>query len=228
MASHTPFAGLTPEQLRQHLAVTDIDPAEMFGLGLVYFADPDAVDVMCEHAKMSFRLLIGLYAAQRHVKNRRRTASHLDRHWFFCDRVQSCMASACGDALDVDLLEGLHTARTMFDGGSTFAFRNTPMFVSHLFAEHAREGALCDRVIAEMSVSDTDLLSPELGFETRCSAPRRGTTTTPLIYQYVSRFLLTRFGFHGPSWEMFKHVHTSDARIGDVVGLVLEVETSDS
>ena len=224
--AHTPFADPASFSLRQHLTDTTISPVEMFSLGLVHYPDPEAVDVLCETAAGSFRRLVGLYAAQRHVGNRRRTASHPDRHWF-CDRVQSCVASACGDALDADLLEGLHTARTMFDGGSTFAFRNTPMFVSHRFAEHAREGALCDRVIAEMSVSDTDLLSPELGFETRCSTPRRGATTTPLIYQYVSRLLLSRFGFHAPSWEMFKHVHTSDARIGEIVDLVLKVETSD-
>ena len=216
MASPTPFASLTPEQLRQHLAVTDIDPAEMFGLGLVYFTDPAAVDVMCEHAKMSFRLLIGLYAASAHLPGRPVTSIADARiHDWFRDQVSSCVVDQVRSATETDLLEGLDTARALFVTGRPRTFQNDLFAISDLFAEYALEEALTDRVVAEMSLSFTDLLSPAM-------SSRR---TSPS--QCISRFLLSKFGNHVPSWDMFKHLHVPTARIGDVAGLVLEVETSD-
>ena len=215
MASHTPFAGLTPDQLRQHLAVIDIDPAEMFGLGLVYFADPDAVDVMCEHAKMSFRLLIGLYAASAHLPGRPVTSIADARiHDWFRDQVSSCVVDQVRSATETDLLEGLDTARALFDAGRARTFQNDLFTISAFFAEYALEEALTDRVVAEMSLSFTDLLSPG---QAHVHPSSRRTCPS----QYISRFLLSKFGKHAPSWDMFKQIHTPDVRIGDVVDLVV-------
>ena len=220
MMVHAPFADPASFSLRQHLTDTTIGPADMFGLGLVYFADPDAVDVMCEHAKMSFRLLIGLYAASTHLPGRPVTsiAEARRRDWVRY-QVSSCVVDQTRSATETDLLEGLDTARALFDAGRNRTFQNDLFAVSAFFAAYAPEESLTDRVVAEMSLSCTDLLSP---------AKAHVHPSSRRTDQLVSRFLLTKFGNHAPSWDMFKHLHVPDARIGDVAGLVLEVETSDS
>ena len=219
--SHTPFADPASFSLRRHLADTTIGPAEMFGLAVIYCADPDAVDILCEHATGSFRLLVGLYAAQEHVTTYLAVGDDVDRDRFR-DRVVPCVVDHVRSASEADLLEGLHTARIVFTGGSTRPYRPGPHYVSGLFAEHAPLGALTDRVAAEMSVRFTHCLSPELGLETHRSPRRR--FTSPLADRFVSRFLLSRFGFHAPSWDMFKHMHIPEASTGDVVNMVAAVE----
>ena len=222
--SHTPFADPASFSLRQHLTETDIGPAEMYALALVYFADPDAVDVLCEHATGSFRLLVGLYAAQEHVMAYYLVVASQHDRWRFRDQVLSCVVDRVCCASEADLLEGLCMARTVFPGGSTRTFRHGPQYVSDLFAEHAPLGSLTDRVAAEMSVRFTRYLAPELGLTTRLNPRLRRSFTSSLVDRFVSRFLLSRFGMHTPSWDMFKHLHTPETRVGDVVDLVAAVE----
>ena len=223
--SHMPFAEPATFELRQHLADTTIGPAEMFGLASLYYTDPAAVAVLCEHAKGSFRLLVGLHAAQEHVMTFPVVASQHDR-WRFRDQVFSCVTDQCRSATETSLLEGLRTARTVFAGGSTHAFRDGPLYVSNLFAAHAPPEALTDRAAAEMSVQYTWRLSPRLGRERRRPTPLagRGVQYKPPSDWVVSRFLLSRFGEHVPSWDMFKHLYTRDASVGDLADLVAAVE----
>ena len=236
MASHTPFADPSSFCLRQHLADTTIGPAEIYALAVVYYPDPDAIAVLCEHAagssmrERSFRLLVGLYAAQ--------VFDMLDLDALAFDsvarcrsrgKINTCTVDMVRRASEAELLEGLCTARAVFSDGSTFAFRDGPLVVSDLFAAHAPDRALTDRVVAEMAVmcSDGFLLSPELGRESR----HQRTATRDVRYTRdadwaVSRLLLSKFGDHVPSWDMFKHMYTPEARIGDAIDLVVAVEQS--
>ena len=197
---------------------------------MVYYPDPDAIAVLCEHAKGSFRLLVGLHAAQVF------DMLDLDAHAF--DSVARCRSrgiiEACTVGLtrrasEADLLEGLHTARTVFAAGDIFAFRHGTLFNSDLFAAHAPVVSLTDRVVAEMSVmqSDVALLSPELDCESRNKQKQiRDVRYTRHAVRAVSRLLLSRFGTHVPSWDMFKHLYIPEARIGDAIDLVFAVEQS--
>ena len=81
--------------------------------------------------------------------------------------------------------------------------------------------SLTDRVVAEMALRFPHDLSPGLGLCPRRSPDMPGL---PFTDKFVLRYLLDRFGFHAPSWDMFKQIHTLDARIGDVVDLVAAVE----
>ena len=233
MASHTPFADPASFSLRRHLADTTIGPAEMYALAVIYYPDPASIAVLCEHVtgsfrrKGSFRLLVGLYAAQ--------VFDMLDLDAGAFDsiarcrsrgKIEACAVDLVHRASEADLLEGLCTARTVFTGGSTFAFRDCPVFVSDLFAAHASDGALTDRVVAEMSLMcwDAALLSPELGLVPRKQAPTRDIRYTHRAARAAARLLLSRFGTHVPSWDMFKHMYTRDASVGDVVDLVAAVE----
>ena len=225
MRSHMPFADPASFDLRQHLADTAIDPAEMFGLASLYYTDPSAVAVLCEHAKGSFRLLVGLFAAQEHVMTLSVVAGMHDRNRFR-DQVFACVTDQCRSATEADLLEGLRAARSVFGEGSIHTFRHGPRYVSDIFAAHAPVESLTGHTAAEMSVQHSWRLSPRLGHEPR--RPRRasirGVTYTPPSNWVVSRLLLSMFGEHVPSWDMFKHLHTPDIRIGDLADLVVEVE----
>ena len=214
MVSHTPFADPSTFSLRRHLAETTIGPAEMFDLALICFAKPTTVNVLCKHAKGSFRLLVGLYAALEHFMTE--TGSSRDHDWFR-DRVGPYVVDQVRNASESDLLDGLRTARTVFTGGRTRTFRDGPLYISCLFAAHAPHGSLTDPVAAEMSVRSTCGLSPQFGLETQ-------TRQSVLTCAPVSRLLLSRFGTHAPSWDMFKHAHSPETRVGDVADLVTEVE----
>ena len=229
MASHTPFTDPASFDLRQHLTDTTIGPAEMYALALVYYPDPDAVDALCEHAAGSFRLLVALFAAaQEPAAAHRVTASKHDRDWFR-EQVVAYVVDQLRNATDVDLLEGLRTARTVSTGSSLRPYRTGPLYVSELFAEHALDVSLTDRVVAEMSLRFPDLLFPELGMETRRASPqRRNTRPAVEVEGFVSRFLLSKFGMHAPSWDMFRHVHTPDATIAEIADMVAEIEQNTS
>ena len=225
MRRHTPFADPATFELRQHLADTTIDPAEMFGLASLYYTNPAAVAVLCEHATGSFPLLVGLHAAQEHVMALSVVASMPDRYRFR-DQVSASMTDQCRSATEADLLEGLRTARSVFSGGSTRTFRYGPLYVSDLFAAHAPVVSLTGHVAAEMSVQHTKYLSPRLGRETRRPRPfeGHGVMYMPPAYWVVSRLLLSLFGEHAPSWDMFEHLHTPETRTGDLADLVAAVE----
>ena len=224
MASHSPFADPESFSMSRHLTDTTIGPAEMYALTVVYAADSDMVDALCEHAEGSIRLLVGLYAAREQVtvwphavlsKNRQERER-------FLDQTGSCVFEHVRYATETDLLEGLDTARTVFSGGSTRPYYPAPVYVSDLFAAYAPVESLTDKVVAEMTVRFTHLLSPDCAFESRetACASNDGRRTD----QFVSRFLLATFGVHGPSWDMFKHLHIPDASTGDIVALVTAVE----
>ena len=226
MASHTPFADPSSFSMRQHLADVLTGPAEMYALAVVYHTDPTAVAVLCEHAKGSFQLLVGLHAAQQHVTAHPVvTAAH--SRFRFRDLVVPHVVDQVRDASEADLLEGLATARAVFTGGSTPTFRNGPLYISNLFAAHASDRPLTDRVVAEMSVWRTWGLSPELALEPRERISTRDVRCTrPPSRWAVARLLMSRFGTHVPSWDMFKHLHNPETRIGDIVDLVAAVEQS--
>ena len=215
MRSYSPDSKMETPELRQYLADTDIGPAEMFDLALVYSPDPSAVAVLCEHAAGSFRLLAGVCAARQYVR------------WYRPDQPQFYLLSRerevyrIFDASEADLLEGLDTARAVAADGCIRHHQPSPHYISGLFAREAHHEALTDRVIAEMSVWNTRGLSPMLGHETR-----RRNHRTPLVDLYVSQFLLREFGEHAPSWEMLHQMYIPEARIGDVVDLVVAVEQS--
>ena len=225
--SHTPSVDSPPFTLRWRLAETTIGPAEMYELASTRFDDPDAVDALCVHATGSFPRLVGLYAAQQHVATFSTATFVPNCRDRFRDQVFSCAVDQCRRATETDLLEGLHTARTVFTDAGARPQWHAPTYISGLFAEHAPLVSSTARVAAEMSVRFTHRLSPELGLETRRAwkGPRFPAHRAD---QVVSRLLLSKFGDHAPSWDMFKQIHTPDVRIGDVVDLVLAVETSDS
>ena len=234
MRSHTPFADPTSFSLRRHLADTTIGPAEIYALTLAYYTDPGSIAVLCEHVmgspigKQSFRLLVGLYTAQafdvlaRPADPLNATARTQTR-----DMIGACAVVLARRASEADLLEGLHTARTVF-AGSTHTFRDGPLFVSELFAANAPDEALTDRATAEMSIMQSDVvrLSPELAREPRKRAPTPDIRHTRHTVRAASRLLLSRFGTHVPSWDMFKHLYSPVASIGATVDLVAKLEQS--
>ena len=223
MQPHTPFADPSTFSLQRHLTETTVGPAEMYALGLVYYPDPDAVDALCEHATGSFCQLVALFAAaQEHRKPRLAVAAGPHERNRAFDRVLRCMVDHARTATETDLLEGMHTARTVF-ADTCRPYSTVPLRMSQLFAEYAPLGSLTDRVAAEMSVRFTHDLSPALCHKTRRAwkGPRFPAHRAD---QLVSRLLLSKFGEHVPSWDMFKQVHTPETRVGDVVDLVVAVE----
>ena len=221
MHSYTPFADPTSYSLPRHLTDTTIGPAEMCALASVFYTDADVVDALCDHAKGSFCQLVALFAAtQEPVATYRVTASKHNRDRFR-DRVVTYVVNQVRDANEANLLTGLGTARTVFTGSCLRPYRTGPLYVSELFAEHAPLASLTDKVVAEMALRFPQELSPGLGL-----LPRRSTNLPglPFADRFVSRYLLDSFGFHGPSWTMFKQVHTPEATIGDIVDLVAAVE----
>ena len=221
MHSYTPFADPTSFSLPRHLTVTTIGPADMCALASVFYADSDAVDALCNHAKGSFCQLVALFAAAQEPASAYHVTASKHNRDRFRDRVVTSVVNQVRDATETDLLEGLGTARTVFTGGSLRPYRRGALYVSELFAEHAPLESLTDRVVAEMALRFPHELSPGLGLLPRRSSNMPGL---PFTDRFVSRHLLSRFGFHGPSWTMFKHVHTPEATIGDVADLVAAVE----
>ena len=221
MASHTPFADPASFSLRRHLTVTTIGPADMCALASVFYADSDAVDALCNHAKGSFCQLVALFAAAQEPSAAYRVTASKHNRDRFRDRIVTSVVNQVRDATEANLLTGLGTARTLFTGGSLRPYRTGPLYVSELFAEHAPLVSLTDRVVAEMALRFPHELSPGLGLLPRRSPDMPGL---PCTDRFVSRYLLDRFGFHGPSWTMFKQIHTPETRVGDVVDLVAAVE----
>ena len=221
MASHTPFADPTSYSLRRHLTDTTIGPAEMCGLASVFYADSDVVDALCNHAKGSFCQLVALFAAAQEPASAFRVTTNKHSRDRFRDRVVTSVVNQVRDATEANLLEGLGTARTVFTGGILRPYRRGPLYVSELFAAHAPLVSLTDRVVAEMALRFPQELSPGLGLLPLRSSNLPGL---PFTDRFVSRHLLDRFGFHGPSWDMFKQVHTPEATIGEIADLVAAVE----
>ena len=110
--SHMPFTDSATFDLRQHLADTDIGPADMCNLALDYHADPEAVDALCAHATGSFLLLVGLCAAREYASMYLVVDDELHRDRFH-DLVAPGVADQVRAASEADLLEGLHTARAV-------------------------------------------------------------------------------------------------------------------
>ena len=224
MTHRTPVTHTGPPtfQLRQHLAETELDPTEMYGLAVACVADSDAVDALCEHAAGSFCQLVALFAAAqwefRHLDVP--SSNYLPR---LRDRIRPCLVEHVRNASEDDLVGGLRTSHIAFTEAITRPDNPYPAYVSTLFAEHAPPESLTDRVVAEMSVRFPHRLLPAMAFETPESSSRRNYTH-PMADLCVSRFLLSKLGNHVPSWNMFKHLHTPEATIGDLVDLVAVVE----
>ena len=224
--SQTPFADSVSYDLRRHLEDTTVGPAEMFALALTYRTDSEAVYDLCGCAAGSFRRLVGLYAAREHI-----TAKQLESNLFnpapswLCDRIDNRVIASVSSATAADLLEGLAVARTVFAGGTSRTFRAGPLYVSELFATYAPHKALTDKVVAGMSLPDTEGLSQGWAFASRPNAysPQETWHSQP-VDVVVSKYLVSRFGFHDPPWNMFRHVHTPEATVREVADLVAAVE----
>ena len=195
----------------------------MFGLAVACFADgPRTTRVLSEPATGSFQLRAALYAAQEHVTTHIAAADEYDRDRFVAG-VVPCVTRQVRKASETDLLDGLGTAQALFTGGSSRPYHPAPVHGSTLFAEHAPRWSLTDGAVTEMSVRFTHLLSPKSGLEAAESCPRRRESGA-VTDQLVPRLLLSKFGEHAPSWDMFKQIHTPETRVGDVVDMVVAVE----
>ena len=213
--------------LQQRLAGTGAGPSDLYDLMVRHYADPGAVEVLCDHAAGSFPLLVALFAGSKHPKecppswsDRKNQLAPLE---LFDAQVKSLAGAMFAHATEAGLLEGLRTARSGLPGGSPATLGT----VSRWFAAHAPLEALTDRVTAEMSRWPMEGLSPELGAGPSNSAvkPLRYTDTVcDRISWLMSRYLYNRFGDHGPSWEMFKNLYDPSQTVVDIADIVAAVE----
>ena len=224
------FTSHTTAALQQILTDTDPDPAGMYGLMVRHYADPDAVEALCDYAKGSFPSLVALFAASKHHKNRPRSFGARTRLspslrrslWHSDTQVKSLTDAMLKSATEPDLLEGLRTAHSGLPDGTPSML----VWVSRWFAAHAPLEALTDRVVVEMAWRPVGRFCPELGAgplpapRSRVDAAHNRTR----VGWMMSRYLHNRFGTHDPSWEMFKKVYDPSQTVVETADLVVTIQ----
>ena len=216
--------------LQQRLTSTGAGPSDLHDLMVRHYADPDAVEALCNHAAGSFPSLVALFAASKHHKNRplsfaakRKQSPSQRRSLRLSDaQVKSLTDAMFASATEPDLLEGLRTAHSGLPDGTPSML----VWVSRWFAADAPLEALTDRVVVEMAWRPVGRFCPELGAgplpapRSRVDAAHNRTR----VGWMMSRYLHNRFGTHDPSWEMFKKVYDPSQTIGDTADLVVTVQ----
>ena len=200
-----------------------------------HYADPGAVEALCDHAEGSFPSLVALCAGLKHVQNgppsRPRKRNKPAPLWLSDAQVESLADAMFASATEPDLVEGLRTARSGLPDGTPSML----MGVSYWFAAHAPLEALTDRVTAEMSWLPAKGFSPELGAEqpNSTAASHDSAHRNWLCDGYdrlcwlTTRYLHNRFGVYDPLWGMFRFIKHSEMSltIGDTADQVAELRT---
>ena len=194
------------DALRQYLADTEPDPAELRDLLVSHYADFDAVKALLDYADGAVPLLAAVFAAHEQIAQAAQYQADLDEAekalFRFRRQVDPWFPGQCHTLTDTDLLLVLRTARPLISDQVPYLF----LRLSAWFIENAPPPLLTDDVVAEMSLATFLRPSPELGAG-RPLAPRDRDFDCWLI----SRYLYSRFGDHGPSWDMFLQLHVPKA-----------------
>lgn len=204
-------------ELRQHLADTEPGPSELRDLLVRHHTDPDAVEVLCDHADGSFPLLAAVFAAQGQLEAAANHQTKLQKTADpFTQQVGKRLRTRFKDVTGADLREFLRTARAEFPDEDPDLFRT----IAFWFIEFVPLPMLTDEVVAEMSIWEDSSPCPELG----AGWPPESNDPFLVGRWLMSRYLYNRFGDHEPSWDMFRGVYDAAQTIGDTADLVAAVE----
>ena len=194
------------DALQHYLTDKKPGPSELRDLLVSHHADDDAVKALLDYADETVPLLAAVFAAHEQIAQAAQYQADLEEAekalFRFRRQVDPWFPGQCRDLTDTDLLSVLRAARPLVSVQVPYLL----LRLSAWFIENAPPPILTDDVVAEMSIATFSRPSPTLGAG-RPLAPRDRDFDCWLI----SRYLYSRFGDHGPSWDMFLQLHVPKA-----------------